>query len=145
MRRGDRRGASHAGPSERNQNREGMQRTTTIRTRATLVREANAVMQADYAAELTLDDVARQIATSRRQLQRCFDEHSDIPFRQCLARIRMHRAAELLTETSIPVREIAARVGYRQPAQFAKAFSRVHGVPPTRYRADRARRFELAA
>jgi len=30
------------------------------------VREAIAVMHADYAAELTLDDVARQIATSRR-------------------------------------------------------------------------------
>jgi len=145
MRRGDRRGASHARPSEENQNREGMQRTTTIRTRATLVREASAVMQADYAAELTLDDVARQIATSRRQLQRCFDEHSDATFRQCLARIRMQRAAELLTETSLPVGDIAARVGYRQPAQFARAFTRVHGIPPTRYRADRDRRFELAA
>ena len=122
-----------------------MQRTTTIRTRATLTREAITVMEAKYGADLTLDDVARQIATSRRQLQRCFDEHSDAPFRQCLARIRMQRAAELLAETSIPVRDIAARVGYRQPAQFAKAFARVHGVPPTRYRADRDRRFAVAA
>jgi AraC family transcriptional regulator, regulatory protein of adaptative response / methylphosphotriester-DNA alkyltransferase methyltransferase len=120
-----------------------MQRTTTIRTRASLVREAIAVMQADYAADLTLDDVARQIATSRRQLQRCFDEHSDAPFRQSLARIRMQRAAELLGETSIPVREIAARVGYREPGQFAKAFSRVHGAPPARYRAQR--RYAVAA
>jgi transcriptional regulator GlxA family with amidase domain len=122
-----------------------MQRTTTIRTRATLVREAIAVMEIEYAAELTLDDVARGIATSRRQLQRCFDEHSDATFRQCLARIRMHRAAELLAETSIPVSDIAARVGYRQPAQFAKAFARVYGVPPTRYRADRDRRLGVAA
>ena len=122
-----------------------MQRTTTTRTRATLAREAITVMEAKYAADLTLDDVARQIATSRRQLQRCFDEHSDAPFRQCLARIRMQRAAELLAETSIPVHDIAARVGYRQPAQFAKAFARVHGVPPTRYRADRDRRFAVAA
>src|SRR5919107_3454153 len=122
-----------------------MQRTTTIRTRASLVREAIAVMELGYATELTLDDVARQIATSRRQLQRCFDEHSDATFRQCLARIRMQRAAELLAETSIPVGEIARRVGYRQPAQFAKAFTRVHGVAPTRYRADRDRRFAVAA
>jgi AraC family transcriptional regulator of adaptative response / methylphosphotriester-DNA alkyltransferase methyltransferase len=84
-------------------------------------------MEPEYATELTLDDVARQIATSRRQLQRCFDEHSDAPFRQCLARIRMQRAAELLAEASIPVRDIAARVGYRQPAQFAKAFTRSTG------------------
>ena len=120
-----------------------MQRTTTTLTRATLARDAIAVMQAQYAAELTLDDVARQIATSRRQLQRCFDEHSDAPFRQSLARIRMHRAAELLAETSIPVRDIAAQVGYRQPAQFARAFTRVHGLPPAQYRAHR--RHVLAA
>jgi AraC family transcriptional regulator, regulatory protein of adaptative response / methylphosphotriester-DNA alkyltransferase methyltransferase len=114
-----------------------MQRTSTIRTRATLLRDAIALMETEYADELTLDDVARRIATSRRQLQRCFDEHSDAPFRQCLARIRMQRAAALLAGTPMPVRAIATRVGYRQPGQFAKAFTRIHGVPPTRYRADR--------
>ena len=122
-----------------------MQRASTIRARATLTREAIAVMELAYATELTLDDVARQIATSRRQLQRCFDEHSDATFRQCLARIRMQRAAELLAETSIPVGEIAKTVGYRQSAQFAKAFRRVHGVAPTRYRAGRDRPFAVAA
>jgi two-component system response regulator YesN len=55
-------------------------------------------------------------------------------FRSCLWRIRMERAAELLTSTDLPVREVAARVGYRQPAQFAKAFARRHGVAPTEYR-----------
>jgi AraC family transcriptional regulator of adaptative response / methylphosphotriester-DNA alkyltransferase methyltransferase len=114
-----------------------MQRTSTIQTRATLVREAIALMETEYATELTLDDVARQIATSRRQLQRSFDEHSDATFRQCLARIRMERAADLLGETTMPVRQVAAGVGYRQPSQFANAFTRRHGVPPTRYRADR--------
>ena len=57
----------------------------------------------------------------------------------------MQRAAELLADTEMPVRDIAAQVGYRQPAQFAKAFTRVHGVPPTRYRADRDRGFAVAA
>jgi AraC family transcriptional regulator, regulatory protein of adaptative response / methylphosphotriester-DNA alkyltransferase methyltransferase len=55
----------------------------------------------------------------------------------------MQRAAELLDATAIPVRDIAARVGYRPPAQFAKAFARLQGVPPTRYRAGR--RLALAA
>ena len=113
-----------------------MQRTSTTHARATLLRDAIAVIEAEYATELTLDDVARQIATSRRQLQRCFDEHSDATFRECLARIRMQRAAELLAATAIPVGHISASVGYRQPAQFAKAFTRLHGVVPTRYRAD---------
>jgi two-component system response regulator YesN len=36
-----------------------------------------------------------------------------------------------LREGAIPVREVAQSVGYRQPAQFAKAFRRHHGAPPS--------------
>ena len=114
-----------------------MQRSITIQNRTTLLREAIALMEREYAGELQLDEVARRIATSRRQLQRCFDEYGDGSFRACLTRIRMQRAAELLTRTSLPVRQIANGVGYRQPAQFAKAFHRQYGSPPTRYRAER--------
>jgi transcriptional regulator GlxA family with amidase domain len=34
------------------------------------------------------------------------------------------------------VREVAARVGYRQPAQFAKAFRSHHGTSPSEYRSN---------
>jgi AraC-like DNA-binding protein len=47
----------------------------------------------------------------------------------------MHVAAELLSSRALTVREVAHRVGYRQPAQFAKAFRRHHGVAPSDYRA----------
>ena len=46
----------------------------------------------------------------------------------------MDRAAEMLANGSGTVRDVAQRVGYRQPAQFAKAFRRRHGVTPSRYR-----------
>ena len=114
-----------------------MQRPITTQIRESLLRDAIALMEAEYATDLQLDDLARRIATSRRQLQRCFDEHHDTSFRDCLARIRMTRAAELLATTGLTVREVGYRVGYRQPAQFAKAFNRVHGTPPSRFRAER--------
>ena len=113
-----------------------MQRPLTIQTRTSLYREALAVLEEEYATDLQLDDVARRIATSRRQLQRCFGEQGGASFRQCLARLRMERAAELLIETPLPVRDIARRVGYSQPAQFAKAFNRHYGMQPTRFRAS---------
>ena len=47
----------------------------------------------------------------------------------------MERAAELLGRRSVTVREVAHRVGYRQPAQFAKAFRRHLGVAPSDFRA----------
>jgi two-component system response regulator YesN len=111
-----------------------MPRDSTIQRREALYREALAIIEREYARDLELDDVARRVATSRRQLQRAFAENGKTTFRTCLGEVRMRRAKELLAEGSLPVREVARRVGYRQPAQFAKAFRRRYGKPPSRFR-----------
>ena len=116
------------------------QRLSTIRLRTSLFEEAARIVEHEYADELSLDDIARRVASSRRQLQRAFAEVGRTTFRQHLARVRMTRAAELLAASSLPVRDVAQRVGYRQPAQFAKAFRRHIGVAPSDYRARRAAR-----
>jgi AraC family transcriptional regulator of adaptative response / methylphosphotriester-DNA alkyltransferase methyltransferase len=111
------------------------QRPSTTRLRASLLAEANAIVEREYASDLALDDLARRVATSRRQLQRAYAEIGGTTFRDHLARVRMDRAAELLAARGLTVREVAHRVGYRQPAQFAKAFRRHQGVAPSDYRA----------
>lgn len=109
-------------------------RPATIQTRASLFEDATAVVNEDYGGDLSLDDVARRIATSRRQLQRIYAEVGRTTFREQLTRVRMERAADLLNENGFTVREVANRVGYRQPAQFAKAFRLHHGLSPSEYR-----------
>ena len=109
-------------------------RPATIRTRAALFEDASAVVDVDFGSDLTLDDVARRIATSRRQLQRIYAEVGRTTFRDQLTRVRMEKAAEFLSTGRVTVREVAARVGYRQPAQFAKAFRLHHGLSPSEYR-----------
>jgi transcriptional regulator GlxA family with amidase domain len=109
-------------------------RPGTIRQRTALFEDATRVVEQEYARELNLDDVARRIATSRRQLQRIYLEIGRTTFRDQLTRVRMERAAELLDHNGITVREVAHRVGYRQPAQFAKAFRAHHGLSPSEYR-----------
>ena len=111
-----------------------MRKSTVLRRRA-LFDEALAAIERGYAdAEISLPSVARSIATSRRQLQRVFGEH-DTSFRRELQRVRMTRAAELLQGGTMPVATVARAVGYRQPAQFSKAFRRHHGRPPSEMRA----------
>ncbi len=106
---------------------------TAVRRRAIFL-EAKAIIDAEYRKRLQLDDVARRVATSRRQLQRAFAEAGETSFRAYLQRVRMDRAAVLLREGTAPVNEVATAVGYRQPAQFAKAFRRHHGSPPSSFR-----------
>jgi two-component system response regulator YesN len=116
-----------------------MMREGTAERRAELYREAMELITREYANDLNLDGVARRLATSRRQLQRAFAEAGDTSFRDELARVRMGHARALLAEDSLPVRQVAARVGYHQPAQFAKSFRRYHGQPPSVFRRENRR------
>src|ERR1700712_4239805 len=113
-----------------------MQRTSTIRLRTSLFHEANAIVDREYAADLSLDDIARRVASSRRQLQRAYAEIGGTTFRDHLTSVRMRVAADMLASRALTVREVAHRVGYRQPAQFAKAFRRYQGVAPSDFRAN---------
>ena len=107
------------------------QRPTTINLRTSLFREATDIVDQEYGSDLSLDEIARRVASSRRQLQRAYAEIGHTTFRDHLTRVRMEKAAELLAARGLTVREVAHRVGYRQPAQFAKAFRRHHGTPPS--------------
>jgi transcriptional regulator GlxA family with amidase domain len=111
-----------------------MQRPATVRHRTSLFQEATSIVETEFASELSLDDIARRVASSRRQLQRAYAEIGNTTFREHLTGVRMERAAEMLGARGLTVREVAHRVGYRQPAQFAKAFRRHHGASPSAYR-----------
>ena len=134
----------HRAPEPRNRN-VPTQRPTTIRLRTSLFQEATDIVDQEYGSDLSLDEIARRVASSRRQLQRAYAEIGRTTFRDHLTAVRMEKAAFFLAAGGPTVREVAHRVGYRQPAQFAKAFRRHFGVAPSDYRADGAsRRFTRA-
>ena len=110
-------------------------RTMRDRTRAhlrTLVRDALVVIERDLEHDLALDEVARGIATSRRSLQRAFEQEG-ITFREAVAVARMRHAKALFADGRLPVYRVADRVGYRSKAEFTKAFKRYSGMTPTDY------------
>jgi len=114
-------------------------RPLTVTLRRELYADVQEYLDAQFGEkDLTLDEVARAVCSSRRQVQRLFEEDGDT-FRAYLTRLRMQRAAELLTGTTLPVRIVARRVGYRQSAQFAKAFRRFGGVTPLQWRTEARR------
>jgi AraC-like DNA-binding protein len=106
-------------------------RQSTIDRRRQLFAEAASIIERDYAQPLALDEVARRVASSRRQLQRAFAEAGETSFRSYLVRVRMERARELLREGGLQVSEVAQAVGYRRPSQFTRTFRRHFGAPPS--------------
>lgn len=51
-----------------------------------------------------------------------------------LSENRLRRAARFLQTTDLPVKTIAARIGYRSRSHFSRAFKALYGVDPNAYR-----------
>src|SRR4051794_41823918 len=102
-------------------------RTGTVARRRALFEEAVDIIEREFAQPLELDDVARRLATSRRQLQRSFSEIGGASFRTYVARVRMRNALEMPREGRPPGRGGANRLGYPQPAPVAQTFPRPPG------------------
>jgi transcriptional regulator GlxA family with amidase domain len=56
----------------------------------------------------------------------------------------MVAATELLSQTAIPVRDVARLVGYCQAPHFARTFRRRYGVKPSVFRAEKSTRSSSA-
>jgi AraC family transcriptional regulator, regulatory protein of adaptative response / methylphosphotriester-DNA alkyltransferase methyltransferase len=104
-------------------------RPGTIERRRQLFEEATAIIALEYPCLLELETVAHRLASSPRQLQRAFADAGGRSFRSHLRRVRVERGAELIAQ-GWSVSEAAGAVGYRQPAQFAKAYRRERGCLP---------------
>ncbi len=50
--------------------------------------------------------------------------------------VRLRRAAHLLTATDLPVKAIAARIGFDSRSYFSRAFKDFTGVDPAGFRAN---------
>lgn len=85
---------------------------------------------------ITVDDVCRHLAISRRQLERRFiKDVGELPGAQ-IRHLRIARARVLLEETKLSLTEIARRCGYEHLSSFSAAFRAATGGPPSVYRRD---------
>ena len=101
-----------------------------------IVSRALQVAHADPARRWTSNDLARAAGTSRTVLAERFNTvmgQAPIEYLTCW---RLQLAAERIRNTTDGLATIAAEVGYESEAAFNRAFKRVTGVPPGRWRAE---------
>jgi transcriptional regulator GlxA family with amidase domain len=99
-----------------------------------VVAAALTALHAAPARAWTLEDLARETATSRATLARRFPAVVGETPGGYLTRWRMDLAARQLRTTTHPVGAIARSVGYTSEYAFNRAFARICGMPPGRYR-----------
>ena len=78
-------------------------------------------------------DLAREFGLSPSRLQHLFKERTGARLGQWLAELRLQRAAHLLAESNMSVKEVASAVGYSHSSSFVRAFERVFHQAPGRF------------
>jgi len=83
---------------------------------------------------LTAKDVLKEFTCSRRNAEIRFKRTTGHSILQELMSARIERAKALLSQTYLPIPEIAASCGYKFPAHFRNAFRAATGLNPLAWR-----------
>jgi AraC family transcriptional regulator len=95
-------------------------------------------IEANIAEDISLARLAKLADLSPYHFARAFRRTFGVPpHRYHLAR-RMEHATKLLVHASLPVTQIALRIGFREISSFTRAYRRYTGVTPSECRRGRA-------
>ena len=81
-----------------------------------------------------LEEIADQFELSSRQIRRIVQKELGVPPIQLLLTRRLLLAKQLLTETTLPITEVAFASGFSSLRRFNDAFTRRYRMPPTHLR-----------
>lgn len=85
---------------------------------------------------ITLKKVADRFYVSMEYLSKVFKSTYGEGFTEYVTRLRMEKAAALITEGVLPLKEVGEAVGYYDQAHFYKTFKKIYGKAPGQFRQD---------
>lgn len=98
------------------------------------VRTVIAFMKANLHRSIKLTELAGAVNLSPRYFSQLFKIETGIAPGEYLIRLRIEKAAELLTTTFLSVKQVMAAVGYDNKSNFGRCFRRYFDVTPSEYR-----------
>src|ERR1700722_20330336 len=99
---------------------------------------AHRIEEGQIGSNANLEDIAEQFELSSRQIRRIVQKELGVSPIELLQTRRLLLAKQLLTETSLPVIEVAFASGFSSLRRFNDAFSTQYRMPPTRLRKEAA-------
>lgn len=91
----------------------------------------------NHSRGINVTDIADYIGISRTYLNHVFQKELGISSQKFLMDFRLHKAANLLISSELPVTEVSTRVGYDDSLAFSKAFKKKFGLSPKNYRSHK--------
>lgn len=90
-------------------------------------------LEEHYTEEISLEDVAEHVNISPQYFSKLIKKNTGFNFIDWLSMLRVKKAKELLTGSSLTVKEVCFMVGYKDPNYFSRIFKKRIGMTPSEY------------
>ena len=109
-----------------------------------LVKKAQEFIEKNVTERITVDQLADELALSRRNLERRFKKATTNSIVEYIQRVKIEAAKMNLESSRENVNEVMYNVGYTDPKAFRTTFKRITGLSPVQYRSKYNKVLELA-
>jgi len=100
-----------------------------------IISKAQLFIRTNYNTDIRLEDVARAVYLSPNYFSSLFKRVSGCTFRTYLVKKRIEAAKTFLVDSSLPIKEIVLRTGFKDYNYFIRTFTSKEGITPARFRA----------
>lgn len=100
------------------------------------LRDAILLMERNIEEPLTQPELASYLSLSVRQVQRIFKQYIGVTPVRYYLNVRLDRARGLVTQTEMPIMDIAAICGFLRAEQLSRAYVKRFDIPPIKDRIE---------
>jgi YesN/AraC family two-component response regulator len=98
------------------------------------LRRARAYIEQHYAEPLRLEAVAKVAGFAPNYFSQLFKKRERVTFEQYVHKLRIQRARQLLSSTTLEVQRVAQLAGFSSSTYFCRAFKHDEGSTPAQFR-----------
>ena len=109
------------------------QSTDSLAADDPLVAKALRFISENGQERIQVGDVVFAVRTNRRTLERKFRASMGCSIAEEISRLRIERSKRLMMESDASFKSLALDLGFRNADHFCKVFSRIEGMPPSKY------------
>ncbi|MDG3581375.1 GlxA family transcriptional regulator [Galbibacter pacificus] len=98
------------------------------------IKKAQEYIEQNFQEKITVDDLAKMVAISRRSFERRFKQATDNTVIEYLQRVKVEAAKRSFESSRKNISEVMYDVGYSDSKAFRNVFKKIAGLTPIEYR-----------
>ncbi len=112
----------------------------TLTPKESHVKEAKEFVSNNFQFPITVQDIADSVNLTTNYLSNIFQETLGLSPKQYLTKFRMDKACMMLLDRKVKIKDVAAKVGYKNQLHFSGEFKKSLGLSPKHYQEKKIKR-----